>query len=509
MSRNSEHKPPPKLWLAVRLPLLPLHALGFLGDEAEPCVVIETQKVVCVNDNAYGEGARIGMDMTTATLMSGAECLSRDRNCEVQTLKELSQRMYEFTPYIETYFPVQVAEGGVLLEIASSLRLFNGLDSFVPLIKKSLIKTNFPFALGLAHTKGAAWLLSHHTNQTTFVDDVNFFINQLNTLPIQLLHEFPEAVESLEKTGFVTLADISRQVERQSISTIKRRFGKEFAKAVAGIFGIEHDFEQAALFDRPAEVFIPEEKFIETFELEYPTSNTEFLKWPIEVLLERLTNFLRKRQLECQRIEWVLSDIHRQKELMSVYCDSSQSHWELWFKLTMIQVEARELPFEVDTITLECPHTLPVQRRNNLLVFDEGKKQVSSPDLTVTLAKLSALLGETAITKLSYHDSFLPEECNVEIPFNQQSNQQIPAIYHNILKPAWMLPTPALIEIRRNGLYWKGYLKLLTSPRRVRAGWRTQPVARDYYLAKRHDDSRLWVFKDNNTKQWYVQGIFV
>jgi len=328
-------------------------------------------------------------------------------------------------------------------------------------------------------------------------------------LPIQLLHEFPEAVESLEKTGFVTLADISRQVERQSISTIKRRFGKEFAKAVAGIFGIEHDFEQAALFDRPAEVFIPEEKFIETFELEYPTSNTEFLKWPIEVLLERLTNFLRKRQLECQRIEWVLSDIHRQKELMSVYCDSSQSHWELWFKLTMIQVEARELPFEVDTITLECPHTLPVQRRNNLLVFDEGKKQVSSPDLTVTLAKLSALLGETAITKLSYHDSFLPEECNVEIPFNQQSNQQIPAIYHNILKPAWMLPTPALIEIRRNGLYWKGYLKLLTSPRRVRAGWRTQPVARDYYLAKRHDDSRLWVFKDNNTKQWYVQGIFV
>jgi protein ImuB len=175
----------------------------------------------------------------------------------------------------------------------------------------------------------------------------------------------------------------------------------------------------------------------------------------------------------------------------------------------MIQIEARELLFEVDTVTLECPHTLPVQRRNNLLVFDEGKKQVSGTDLTITLAKLSALLGETAITKLSYHDSFLPEECNVEIPFTQQSNQHIPAMYRNILKPAWILPTPAPIEIRRNGLYWKGYLKLLNSPRRVRAGWRKQPVARDYYLAKRHDDSRLWVFKDNNTKQWYVQGIFV
>jgi protein ImuB len=509
MSRISEHKPPPKLWLAVRLPLLPLHALGFLGDEAEPCVVIETQKVICVNDNAYTEGARIGMDMTTATLMSGAECLLRDVKCEVQTLKELSQRMYEFTPYIEIYFPKQIAQGGVLLEIASSLRLFNGLDALILLIKQSLIKTSFPFTLGLAHTTGAAWLLSHHPDQTTFVDDVNFFIDQLNTLPIQLLHEFPDAVESLEKTGFITLADITRQVEAQSISTIKKRLGKEFAKAIADIFGIEHDFEQAALFDKPAEVFIPEEKFIETVELEYPTSNTEFLKWPIEVLLERLTNFLRKRQLECQRIEWTLSDIHRQKELMSVYCDSSQSHWELWFKLTMIQIEARELPFEVDTVTLECPHTLPIQRRNNLLVFDDGKKQISGPDLTLTLAKLSALLGEASITKLSYQDSFLPEECSVEIHFNQQSNQQIPAIYRKILKPAWMFPLPAPIEIRSSRLYWKGYLELLNSPRRVRAGWRKQPVARDYYLAKRHDGSRLWVFKDNNTKQWYVQGVFL
>lgn len=505
-----KNKPQPKLWLAIRLPLLPLNALGLIGDEAQPVAVIEKHRVVCVSVEAYAQGTRLGMDVTTAQLMSACETKARDSVREKELLKQLSSQMYEFTPYIETMIPGNVAEAGLLLEIASSLRLFKGLELTINLIQQSLEQTRYPFELGIAHTAKGAWLLSYHEHLIVSTDGVELFIDQLKTLPVQLLYEFPKAVESLEKTGFVTLGDIARQIDAQSISAMKKRFGAEFATHMSDIFGIDHDFYQAALFEKPAEVFVPEEIFSESVELEYPTNNIEFLRWPFEVLLKRLTQYLCKRQLECQRIEWTLNDIHHRKETLSVYCDTAQSQWGLFFKLTMIQVEARELSFEVDSITLMCLHTLKLQKTNHVLNFDDQQnKERYNADLTITLAKLAALLGEKSITKLSYHDSLLPEECNVEIPFNQTSNQHIPATYRHVLKPTWLLPNPAPIEIRKKGLYWYGYLTLLGSPRRIRAGWREQPALRDYYLARRQDDSRLWIYKDNHSREWFVHGVFV
>ena len=501
-------KPLPKLWLAIRLPLFPLNALGFTGSESEPLAIIEKNIVTCVNDEAWVQGARIGMDVTTARLMSGCDIKTRDALQEEDLLTELSAQMYEFTSYIETFTPKCIAQAGLLLEVASSLRLFKGVESLVNLIQQQLEQMQFPFELGIAHTAKGAWLLTHHEQLVMSVDAVEEFIEQLKTLPIQLLYEFPKDVEALEKTGFVTLGDIAQQIHAQSISGIKKRFSANFTEEISNIFGIEHDFHQPTLFEKPAVVFQPEEHFSDVFELEYPTSNAAFLRWPVEVLLKKLADYLCKRQLETQRIEWVLSDIHRNNDTFSVYCDVAQSHWELFFKLTLIQIDARELPFEVDTMTLSCPNTLRLQRKNQTLVFDENQGKYNQTDLTITLAKLGALLGETSITKLSYRDSLLPEECNAEISLNQTSNQTIPKIYRALAKPFWLLNDPAPVEVKAHGLFWQGHLTLHPSPRRVRSRWRDNPVSRDYYIAQHQNESHLLVFRDNQTKQWFVQGIF-
>jgi protein ImuB len=33
-------------------------------------------------------------------------------------------------------------------------------------------------------------------------------------------------------------------------------------------------------------------------------------------------------------------------------------------------------------------------------------------------------------------------------------------------------------------------------------------VARDYYVARRGQGVRLWVFQERQTQRWYVHGVF-
>src|SRR5690606_34052183 len=146
-----------------------------------------------------------------------------------------------------------------------------------------------------------------------------------------------------------------------------------------------------------------------------------------ETMLQKLCDYLRKRQLECQDIEWTLADIYRRRERLLVNCDSAQSHWQLLYDLTLIQMEHQQLPFAVDTLELTCPRTTPLHNRTQTLTFDSRRQRDHRVrDFAITAAKLNARLGEGAIFKLSYCDSHIPENCNARIPLKDTSNQQLP-----------------------------------------------------------------------------------
>ena len=167
------------------------------------------------------------------------------------------------------------------------------------------------------------------------------------------------------------------------------------------------------------------------------------------------------------------------------------------------------MPFDVDTVELRCTHTTPIQARNQLLDFNQTKRaDRRSHDFATTAAKLKARLGDGAIFKLSYCDSHFPETSNIVVPLQEKSNQLLPRLHSIALRPTWLLPQPVLIETRKQGLYWRGQLQLLLGPERIQGNWWNIPTARDYFLAQRHDNVRLWVFLDIHKKQWYVQGVF-
>ncbi len=521
ISPRRYYRPGSRLWLALRFSHLPLEIFNLEDCENKPIVITEKQRVIYVNTSAYATGVRYGVDVTTAQLLSNCESHVRNQQKEEAALKELSAQLYQFTPYIETYSCQHLPQAGLLLEISSCLKLFAGARALTSHIARYLQTTPYSCEYGFAHTAKGAWLLSFqpanihsHISENIF-DNITgnetkeIFCERLKKLPIELLHDFPAVIDALKKTGFTTLEDITRQIDAQKISSIKKRFGLQFTQTICDIFAIEQDFQQSSLFDKPLTIYKPVEFFSDNIQFDYLISQSDQLYFPIENLLQKLSDYLRKRQQACQHIEWQLSDIYHNHFLLHVHSDSTESDWQLLYDLTLIQLDNRELPFAVDSLTLTCRDASLVQNQSQTLAFDHSRKSRSGArSFAITMAKLKARLGDAAIYKLSYRDALLPETSNAITPVNEACNQQLPDIHKKAIRPSWLLPSPVLIEQRKQGLYWRGQLTLLVGPERIRSTWWETPTARDYFVAQRHDNVRLWVFLDLHKKTWHVHGIF-
>ncbi|MCD8560234.1 MAG: DNA polymerase Y family protein [Shewanella xiamenensis] len=500
-----------RLWLSIRLVDLPLTALSGqfkTEDNQQPTVVIEKKRVIFANTQAIEAGVRLGMDITTTQLLIPCHLVERDNEQEEKALHLLSEELYQFSPYISVYRSSKTPESGLQLEISSCLTLFGGLKSLCNRVEQFLGKSGFAYALGLAHSEKAAWYLSFAPWQISGDETKEFFIQRLNQLPIQLLADYPKAVDALSKSGFTTFGDLSTQIQGKSISSFKKRFDAAFVELLCDLYDIDNHFSQQSLFAKPRELYKPDEWFEEEIQFEYPIALVDQLAQPIEHLLIKLSDYLRKRQQETQRIEWQLSDIYRRKEIIQVNSDKPQSQWQLLYDLTLIQLEVKSLPFEVDTLQLKCEHTLQAQLHTGVFNFEQSTTHKAAQDHSRVMAKLKALMGNSAVYKISYQDSRVPELTNAVVALAEKCHQQLPDIHAKALRPAWLLSSPQLIEQRKDRLFWQGYISPIAGPERVIGNWWEQPVARDYYLATRNDNLPLWIYFDLYEKKWFVHGVF-
>jgi len=67
-------------------------------------------------------------------------------------------------------------------------------------------------------------------------------------------------------------------------------------------------------------------------------------------------------------------------------------------------------------------------------------------------------------------------------------------------RPLWFLHEPQPIN---------DLPQLLGTPERIEAGWWTgQDTSRDYYLARTEEGAHWWLFRENETHHWYLQGLW-
>ena len=110
-----------------------------LDTARQPIAIVGQHHVIMTNAIAAQSGIEPGMLTTHAYSMNESiRCIAQDTGQERQTLKQLAQWMYDFTPHV-----CILSEDSILLEVASCLKLFDGIDTLQIHIQNRLYQLGY------------------------------------------------------------------------------------------------------------------------------------------------------------------------------------------------------------------------------------------------------------------------------------------------------------------------------------------------------------------------------
>jgi protein ImuB len=482
------------LWCALYLPDLALQVFTRGRSEAAPLAILSPRpqlRVVAADPAAMARGVEPGLRRASALALTPDLCLrERDPRLERAALTDIACWAGRFTPSISLDAP-----DVVLLEVWACLRLFGGLGPLCEAILAGLDELGFTGQLAVAPTPLAARWLARFAPGTLAIDACDL-TPHLDALPLAALFD-GEAVSS-------SSMDLLTGIGVQSLAGVRRLPRSGLARRHAQAVTDQLDRAYGAVPD-PRPWFVPPERYLARLPLPAPTDQVDTLLFGVRRLLTGLGGWLDARQAGLERFSLVL-EYERNRHQPEGGCEIVLG--ALSRDMARCQLLAREhlshqpLPAPVDALRLEADTPRPLAPpRTDLFQGDDG--QDGDPGLL--LATLRARLGPDAVRCLAAHPDHRPEHAwrwvEPGLPDNRSTDSHT-ALPH-APRPLWLLPEPRPMAQPAPD-------SLLSGPERIESGWWDgAEVRRDYFVARRHDHSLVWIFRERLPPHgWFLHGYF-
>lgn len=466
------------LWIALYLPALPLEIFSRSIAADEPLAVFEKQGnrsiVIVRNASAANGGVQPGMAVSAArALIDGLIVRARDPAAERESLSGIAAWAGRFTPSVSLQPP-----DGVLLEVASCLRLHRGLDSLLRRVRNGVDEMGYASAIACAPTPHAAWLLAQ-AETGAVVREAAQLEEILGVLPVRMLDQPPATWESLEMLGAPTIGDCLR-LPRAGMA---RRFGQ----------GLLDELDRAlGRLPEAREFFVPPPEFGRRLELPAAVHEAEALQFAARRLLPELEGYLSLRQAGVQEFELICSHEHAPATILKLGFVKPTRAMERMQLLLRETLARTRLHAPVHAIALHARLILPLDAANGDMFRAEGEAE----DGSLLLERLRIRLGKEAVFGLSPHADHRPERAWRRCEAGEECRPVL-----GLQRPLWLLPRPLPCR--------EGRLVLKSGPERIESGWWDgMDAVRDYYIAQDSNGSRLWVYCDRVSGEWYVHGLF-
>ena len=486
-----------RLWFCVWLPYLPLEAVS--GTMAAPTAVVEEQhgihRVLLADAEARAAGVMPGQAANAAlALLPALELEERSLLREQQALEGLATWLERFSSF------VSIADHNVLLlEIAGSLRLFDGLQALRQKISRGLRELGFMAMPAIAPTPLAATWLARAGRRACIRDETNL-VPALRKLSIACLNWPVALCEALTGMGVRTVGDCLR-LPREGFT---RRFGAEYLLALDRALGHLPD---------PRNSWRAPERFCADYEMTEEQTDREMLLNICNELLQSHEQFLLARQLGTQRLRFSFFHLKGPATELRLGCAQAERSASRWFELLGIRFEQLVLPEPVIAVRLRSGMAQALQAESGTLSF-HGKPGVQQQRFSITqlAERLIARIGDQSVQAMSMVAEHRPQYAwRSQSLLSDWSSNTLDAPAQYLQRPLWVLPEPALLPADSGCPIHQGCrLRFIDGPERLETGWWDEDgISRDYYTAAGQDGRRLWVFRNRSrTSPWYLHGYF-
>lgn len=416
----------------------------------------------------------------------------RDVASKQRALLSLAGWAEKFTSFVAVEAPAVL-----LLELAGSLRLFNGLQELRQKISTGLADQGFSAALAIAPTPLAATWLAKAGHRVCIQDTANL-VGALSALPLTCLGWPAPTYESLHGMGITRIGDCLRLP----------RHG--FAKRFGACRLLELDRAVGRLPD-PRVSYRAPERFAVDCELTEELSDSDLILNVCQPLLQELECFLLRRQLAVQCVLFSFFHLQHAVTSVSLGCVQPGRAVKHWFDLLRIRFGCLLLPAPVIAIRLRAGQGQAMSADTEVLPFTPQDRRRPQLSIEHLIERLGARFGGASVHGVAMVAEHRPQYAwRPELFSERLSRQRITPAYGSVARPLWMLAQPEPLAIRADKPVYRGVLLLEEGPERIETGWWDEDgIARDYFVAVNPHGVRLWVYRNRSKENgWYLHGIF-
>ncbi len=498
-----------------------LEAIDRAAPLAAVAKIANAERLVCVDQNAARLGLTAGLSLADARARHPAlVAVEANPTEEAQVLEALCYWCSRFTP-----LAALDGRDGLMLDISGVAHLFGGEQALMDSCVSRLAALGITVAAGVAGNPRAAWALARFSAQKTAPEPLSdkAFAKLFHDLPLAALGLDEKTVADMARAGLKRVGDIAFRPR----APITARFGALPMARLDALKGLE----RASIAPRfAAPDFCAERRFASPVQtVEAVEATLRKLADDLVVLLERQAKGARRIELALYRVD---GDVRRIGVGASRPLNEARAIVRLFAeRLASPQEEAIDAGFGVDLMRLSCLAAEPLApSQAELERTHEAERARALADL---IDRLSARLGQRAVTRRELVEAHLPEQAERAAPATlgeaRRRGEGDEPVAPQGAPPARPLrifarpePIDALSEVPDGPplrFRWRRVLHdvaAIEGPERIAAPWWRRPDAptRDYFRAEDSHGRRFWLYREGlwgretERAKWFVHGVF-
>jgi len=479
--------------------------------------VASREEVVLGCERAIHAGVEPGMTMAHARALLGevpVHAMPFQPAADREALMRLAMWATRYVPAVSPDCgddPQSLYMPGLLADISGCERLYRSEEDMLNELLQSVRTLGFRARIASASTFGCAWAVARFSSRAVTVIDSEEEHAALIDLPIRALRVDHEIEETLNEIGATTIGHVMNLPRHE----LPCRFGGELTMRLDQTLG------QAIETITPVHPRLP---LSVTRHFAGPVKQLEAIDLATRQLMRQLCERLLSRESGLRQLNLKLD----RSDCEPVWMELSVSRFtrdarHLW-SLLWPKLERAHLGFGVEAVTLTARRVgrLPHLQIDHCVVGCADQRQHVQGEFAQVVDILTNRLGDGAVSRVRPVPTHMPERVEQHVPAMQPLRLR-DRITVSVDRPSVLLPKPRPVEVMAitpDGplvqMQWCGQsLRVLMTvgPERLTPEWwqadRLTDATRDYFKVQDEWGRWWWLYRELETRQWFMHGGWV